>query len=78
MYCMADGEFDLTVWHLLHLLISINMNFLDTVQNGVLSFRQIKIRHIFKNVIWRHFIELNSCQTFQPYSPVLAIRISVV
>ena len=28
-------------------LLSINMNFPYIVQNGVLSFRQIKIRHIF-------------------------------
>ena len=45
-------------------LISVNMNFLDIVQNGLLLFCQIKIRHIFKNVIGRHLVELNSHQTF--------------
>ena len=29
-------------------LISVNVNFPDTAQNDVLSFRQIKIRHILK------------------------------
>ena len=55
-----DGEFITPIVK----LISININFLDTIKNGVLSFCQIKIYHIF---IWRHFIKFNSHQPYGSY-----------
>ena len=62
------GKFDsLTFITPIIKLISVNVNFPDNVPNDLLSFHQIKIRHIFYNVIWRHFVKLNSHQTFQPY-----------
>ena len=36
------------------------------MQNGVMSFRQIKIHHNLLNIIWRQFVKLNSRQTFWP------------
>ena len=50
------------------------------MQNGVLSFHQIKLRYIFKNVIWRHLVKLNSRQTFSHmvFLPSVVAMVSLV
>ena len=45
VYCMA-GKFDSLTF--IRPIVKLILNFPDTVQNGLLSFHQIKIHHVFK------------------------------
>ena len=68
IYRMAgkfDGEFGLTFYKLAVKLISVDINARMHARH-MLSFRQIKIRQIFKNTIWRGFRQINFLSNFPP------------